>query len=258
MVKLSPESPSSCLAIDLRTHMERGHTNTRISVELQGHKVRRALLDSGSSISVIPLRECKRLGLKVDRSKHIVFQNVNGDHLRTAGITQARLKYQGRTFMLRLQVVEKAGWSLLLGTDFLVGAGLNIDFAEKRVGFKDSPAESGPLDIQVDDKPRGTAATFATLALPKPNDDTLTVPAGFATDVLVALEGVKSNFEVFGGDLPKPCPGVWRCTGCADVQEEQDMDPSAKRGGPGCDAVQRPEDCQGCCDRSRRPGDGHG
>jgi hypothetical protein len=195
--QVSIESPAADTK-DLCPEMWKRYTNTRVEVELQGRKME-ALLDGGSSFSLISLELCQQLGLKIDKSVQSKYINYNRESQQTAGFVEPRMKYLGCKYKVLLRVVDNAGWPLLLGTDFQVCAGIKVNYPEERVECDSCPIKSAPINIRKDDK-TPKAPIFAVSAEPQGHETT--IPAGSAISVPVLVPNIRGDFLI--EPLPPP------------------------------------------------------
>src|ERR1041384_3154218 len=95
-----------------------------------------AVLDSGAAASIITDRLRKKLKLKIDGPSKTVIIIANGDRQRALGeIKSVGIAIQNLLIPMRLQVIDSADETLLLGTDFFDKTEAQWDFRTSSINL---------------------------------------------------------------------------------------------------------------------------
>ena len=112
-----------------------------IIARVHGHDVK-ALLDTGSAMSLIDADLCETLGLAVTPESSIgPLTTVDGSQFHTSGIAAEAIAVAGVDVDISLHQVKKLPTPVLLGNDFARKANLVIDFVHNTYWLETSPTE---------------------------------------------------------------------------------------------------------------------
>ncbi|MDI9312425.1 MAG: RNase H-like domain-containing protein [Limnohabitans sp.] len=99
----------------------------------------RALIDTGSVISVMPLKMAKILDIEID-CKTIPVKVANGDRMNIIGSSKLDISVYKNEKEFRSNIVvyitEKLSYDILLGNNFLEESGMVLNFKSKEISFE--------------------------------------------------------------------------------------------------------------------------
>jgi hypothetical protein len=110
-----------------------------------------AILDGGSSYSLMSSALARRLNPQIDFKQRIRFKGVKGTVSTSIGAASLVVRLAGKKIRRRFHVAPEPpegadpGWSLIIGTDFCKAAGLNIDYLNEVVCWQGPEATCSGL-----------------------------------------------------------------------------------------------------------------
>jgi len=114
-----------------------GNTPMTCKAQVAGWKVE-VILDSGSSISIISKNFMESIGRRIEKTSGRRITGIHGERRPSLGIvTQVPIKLEEIVVAVDMEVIDAAGYALILGTDWLRKAHAIIDYQECKLILKD-------------------------------------------------------------------------------------------------------------------------
>ena len=114
-----------------------GNTPMTCKAQVAGWKVE-VILDSGSSISIISKKFMESIGRRIEKVSGRKITGIHGERRPSLGIvTQVPIKLEEIVVAVDMEVIDAAGYALILGTDWLRKAHAIIDYQECKLILKD-------------------------------------------------------------------------------------------------------------------------